>query len=148
MSPNPWMRSFRLRNSDFRFRIQDSSCFLIRNPKCEIVGGLSVAAEQPAKPGQPFDVDTVRVLAELMSKHDLSEIDMTRGEARLRLRRGPRRTVAAVAAPPVPVATPAPTSGPAPAPVPAPQGKKRIEIKSEAIGTFYARPKPDAKPYV
>ena len=101
-----------------------------------------MAADQTAKPGQPFEVETVRQLAEVMSQNDLSEIDLKHGDSRLRLRRGPRG-----AAPAAPVASSAPAAAAAP-PVPAAPVTKRIEIKSEAIGTFYSRPKPEAKPYV
>ena len=110
-----------------------------------MVGGVPVTSDQTAKPSQPFEVDTVRQLAELMTKHDLNEIDLTLGQSKLRLRRGAAGGLVTVPAPP-PVAPSAPAAtswG-----VPESPGKKRIEIKSEAIGTFYARPKPDAKPYV
>ena len=100
-----------------------------------------MTSDQTGKPGQSFEVDTVRQLAELMSKHDLNEIDLTHGTSKLRLRRGAAGGLVTV---PTAAATPLPA---APAPAPA-AGPKRIEIKSEAIGTFYSRPKPDAKPYV
>src|SRR5262245_52456505 len=104
-----------------------------------------MTSDQAGKPGQPFEVDTVRQLAELMCQHDLNEIALTHGAAKLRLRRGAAGglvtmpTAAATLPAQAPVAT---------APTHAAAAPKRIEIKSEAIGTFYARPKPDAKPYV
>jgi hypothetical protein len=48
------------------------------------------------QPPSPFDVQTIKHLVALMSRHDLSEIDLRDGPARLRLRRGPRRVVAQV----------------------------------------------------
>ena len=39
------------------------------------------------RPG-PFDVRTIEQLVALMSKHDLSEIDLRHGEQRINLRRG------------------------------------------------------------
>lgn len=108
-------------------------------------------AEDASKTPNPFDVQTIRHLVALMSRHDLSEIDLRDGSARLRLRRGPRR----VTAPPAPVvAAPAPAPAaapPAPAPVreePAKPTKALVEIKSPTPGTFYAKPNPDAEPYV
>jgi len=88
-----------------------------------------------------------------MRRHDLTEIDLRDGNQRICLRRGgipltasgvAPVTLAPVAAPPPPATTstanqPTAEAGPA---------KKLIEIRSEAVGTFYARPKPDAAPYV
>jgi acetyl-CoA carboxylase biotin carboxyl carrier protein len=109
-----------------------------------------LADDAPPSP-DPFDVRAIRYLVSLMSRHDLSEIDLRRGEVRIRLRRGqrvrgpglpppvspeppPRRPEA----PPAEV-TPAATAGPA---------RKLVDIKSPTVGTFYAQPNPDAPPYV
>jgi acetyl-CoA carboxylase biotin carboxyl carrier protein len=99
----------------------------------------------------PFDVGTIEQLIELMSKHDLSEIDLRAGEQRICLRRG-------VA---VPTAVPSASAGPVPAPAmglppkaaeavaaPSPPARQLIDIKSPAVGTFYAQEKPGAPPYV
>jgi acetyl-CoA carboxylase biotin carboxyl carrier protein len=112
-------------------------------------GEGKVADDVSRGPG-PFDVQTIKSLVALMSRHDLSEIDLREGELRIRLRRG--------------VHGPAPAPGPAAAPAqPAPAhaavvpadrpeadrpGKTLHLIKSPTPGTFYARPKPDAEPYV
>ena len=106
-------------------------------------------AKQPTPPG-PFDVGTVRELVELMDKFDLSEVDLNDGDQRIRLRRG--RPV--IAAPAQQLAyPPAPTHAPPPAPdrpaVTQPAaGKKLLEIKSELVGTFYAKPSPEKDDYV
>jgi len=104
-----------------------------------------------ANPPSPFDVQTIKHLVSLMSRHDLSEIDLRDGQARLRLRRGPRRVVApppAVA----PAAAPAPPVPAAPAPPareePARPARALVEIKSPTPGTFYAKPNPEAEPFV
>jgi acetyl-CoA carboxylase biotin carboxyl carrier protein len=99
---------------------------------------------------QPFDLQTIKALVGLMSRHDLSEIDLQQGEHRLRLRRGVRQKVAPVAfgAPLATSTAPesaAATAFPAAAEKPS---KKLLEIKSTTVGTFYARPKPEAPPYV
>jgi acetyl-CoA carboxylase biotin carboxyl carrier protein len=92
---------------------------------------------------RPFDVRTVRHLIKLMSRHDLSEIDLHEGDRRIRLRRG------SAAAPAVANAPPAAASAAAAAPPPAAKPEKQYHlIKSETPGTFYARPKPDAEAYV
>jgi acetyl-CoA carboxylase biotin carboxyl carrier protein len=106
-------------------------------------------ADEPSSVPNPFDVQTVRVLAGLMSRHDLSEIDLSDGGRRLRLRRGPRGRVAvlpphpapATVAPPAAVSAPAPTTNTAPA-------RRLIDIKSPGPGIFYASLKPDTPPYV
>jgi acetyl-CoA carboxylase biotin carboxyl carrier protein len=113
-----------------------------------------VADDANHKPN-PFDVGTIKNLVALMSRHDLSEIDLTVGDQRIRLRRGSRVVTAAPVAFPPATITPAPQPTPAAATTPnsAPAKEKParnlIEIKSEIIGTFYAKPDPDApEPFV
>jgi acetyl-CoA carboxylase biotin carboxyl carrier protein len=110
-------------------------------------------AKPPTKTPGPFDVATVRELVELMDKYDLGEVDLNDGDQRIRLRKS--RLMAAppaVAAAPVPtpiIAPAAPAAGGAAAgPAPAAGGKKLLEIKSELVGTFYAKPAPDRDDYV
>lgn len=113
-------------------------------------------ADEAQETPRPFDVRTIKFLVHLMSKHDLSELDLMEGTQRIRLRRGPR-VVAAPAVVPTVVAQPAPTAG-TPAPLPAqptttaPAEQKSatnlIEIKSPTVGTFYAQEKEGAAPYV
>jgi acetyl-CoA carboxylase biotin carboxyl carrier protein len=103
-------------------------------------------ADKPSSTPNPFDVQTVRLLARLMSHHDLSEIDLSDGSSRVRLRRGhhgPATVVSSLAAPPVAAA--AADSTPA---APAAPARTLIDIKSPGPGTFYSREKPEAAPYV
>jgi acetyl-CoA carboxylase biotin carboxyl carrier protein len=108
-------------------------------------------ADEASNPPSPFDVQTIRHLVSLMSRHDLSEIDLRDGQARLRLRRGPRRVVVPAAQAP-PVAAPMPPAPAATAPAareePARPAKALVEIKSPTPGTFYAKANPDAEPFV
>lgn len=109
---------------------------------------IRVAETNQQGPG-PFDVGTVRELVELMNTFDLSEVDLNDGDQRIRLRRGSRvlMTVPAMA----PVATAplgASAAPPATTAAPVPPGKKLLEIKSELVGTFYAKPAPDKDDYV
>jgi acetyl-CoA carboxylase biotin carboxyl carrier protein len=100
-------------------------------------------AKQPT-PG-PFDVVTVRELVELMDKFDLSEVDLNDGDQRIRLRRG---KLMATAQPALTHANqPPPVSQPSTLP-PAVVGKKLLEIKSELVGTFYAKADPTKDDYV
>jgi acetyl-CoA carboxylase biotin carboxyl carrier protein len=104
----------------------------------------------------PFDVRTIKDLVALMSRHDLSEIDLREGELRIRLRRGPHGQVSiAPTAIPVHAATPAPMATPAhPAPPSAGvestprSGKQLLEIKAPTPGTFYSSSSPDADAFV
>jgi acetyl-CoA carboxylase biotin carboxyl carrier protein len=96
-------------------------------------------------------VQTIKHLVALMSRHDLSEIDLSDGHARLRLRRGPRK----VAAPPAPVvavpaAVPVAPAAPQPAAREEPKrpAKAALEIKSPGPGVFYPKPNPESPPYV
>jgi acetyl-CoA carboxylase biotin carboxyl carrier protein len=103
----------------------------------------------------PFDVRTIKDLVGLMSRHDLSEIDLREGDLRIRLRRGPRKTAVALA----PAASPTPAAPPPPASVPNPAtaakpvedtkpAKTLVAIKSPTPGTFYMSPSPDAEAFV
>jgi acetyl-CoA carboxylase biotin carboxyl carrier protein len=112
-----------------------------------------LVAEDPSIQPGPFNVKTIEFLVALMSKHDISEIDLSEGEQRVRLRRGNR--VVAAAAPALVQAPPPSSSVPPPIPsVAIPEkvekvSRNLIEIKSPAIGTFYPREKPDSpQPYV
>ena len=100
----------------------------------------------------PFDVHTIRQLVVLMSRHDLSEIDLRHGSTRICLRRGAQ--VQTVSTPVTMTALPA-LPGPMVSPVPAPKAEEATApsktyhvIKSTLVGTFYQRPSPDAEPYV
>jgi acetyl-CoA carboxylase biotin carboxyl carrier protein len=120
-------------------------------------------SENGSKIGSPFDVQTVRQLVALMSRHDLSEIDLREGDLRIRLRRGPTTGGNASAMPigasmPVgPMAmsmphmsavAPAPPGGVAAAENGAKPSRTLHEIKSPTPGTFYAASSPDTEAFV
>jgi acetyl-CoA carboxylase biotin carboxyl carrier protein len=112
-----------------------------------------MAAEDGSRAPSPFDVQTIRSLVALMSRHDLSEIDLREGDQRIRLRRGQLGPVAAAPAAPQ---MPAPTGHAAPTPTapttdaqPAkPPAKALHTITCPTPGTFYAAPNPNEKPFV
>jgi acetyl-CoA carboxylase biotin carboxyl carrier protein len=102
------------------------------------------------KPGapRPFDVKTVEHLIGLMAQHDLTEIALQEGEHKIRLRKAGPAPVLAPAYPP-PTHYPAnPGTHAGPAADAAPAGRSLHEIKSEMVGTFYSRPKPDKDDFV
>src|SRR5262245_13179735 len=82
-----------------------------------------------------------------MSEHDLSEIMLEIETGQLRLRRGARAMIANVPVAAPPAAMTLPAAAPA-GPASSKPTRNLTEIKSEAIGTFYARANPDAEPYV
>lgn len=91
-----------------------------------------------------MDIEDIKQLVQLMVDNDLSELDVSDGERRISLKRGPTGlpVVAAGAMPAVAApGAPAPAGPVAPAEV-------LLEIKSPMVGTFYAAPSPDSEPYV
>jgi acetyl-CoA carboxylase biotin carboxyl carrier protein len=107
-----------------------------------------VATDPSPGARRPFDVKTIEHLIGLMAQHDLTEIALREGEQTIRLRKaGP------VPAYPPPIHYQTPPIGPQP-PLktgedkPDPPPKKHHEIKSEMVGTFYSRPKPDKDDFV
>ena len=103
-------------------------------------------------------IDEIRELLRLFNESGVGELELQRGENRLRIRRfegerqpaftmiSPSATPAAPeAAPPAPAATPASAPAPAPAPEPEPT---TILVKSPIVGTFYESSSPDAPPFV
>ncbi|MDD4062067.1 MAG: acetyl-CoA carboxylase biotin carboxyl carrier protein [Kiritimatiellae bacterium] len=109
------------------------------------VAKTSSVPQTPAK-GMMADVQN---LMEMMSAHDVTEIDIKDGVRRISLKRG--GLVAPVMA--APMGAPMHFAAPAAAPAPAAEAKdaapaeKFIEIKSPMVGTFYAAPSPDSDPY-
>lgn len=100
----------------------------------------------------PFDLEKLRQLIELMEKHGLSEVSLRRGEEQWRLRRGGRPEPVLMAAPvqaaPLPAAI-APAAPVAAVAAPAADASDRgIEIKSPTVGTFYSSPTPEEPPFV
>ena len=102
----------------------------------------------------PFDPELVRELATLLADTDLTEIEVEKGDLRIRV----ARSLAAQVTLPMPQAYAAPmpapsaaqaTTAPAAAPVaPASAKEHPGAVPSPMVGTAYRRPSPDAKPFV
>jgi acetyl-CoA carboxylase biotin carboxyl carrier protein len=97
----------------------------------------------------PFDAESVRELAKLLAETDLTEIEVQKGDMRVRVARNVNVTVSA----PV-VAASAPRAdgeshpqAPA-APVANDAERKQKTVTSPMVGTAYRRPSPEAKPFV
>ena len=96
-----------------------------------------------------MNVKEIREILELLKGTDVSELEVSRGENVLKVRRG------AVLEPrPLPASRPAsepPQPPPAPAAIPKPEYPPKAaakEIVSPIVGTFYRAPAPDAAPFV
>lgn len=100
-----------------------------------------------------IDASLVRQLAEILNETDLTEVEVERGELRIRV----AREVTVNAAPVQYAAAPAPAAAPA-APVAAPAAmpsdpativaRAGEEVKSPMVGTAYLQPSPEAAPFV
>jgi acetyl-CoA carboxylase biotin carboxyl carrier protein len=121
-----------------------------------IRNGLRVRAKStpddlPQGDASPIDADLVRQLAELVSETDLAEIEIEKGDLRIRLTRH-HRAGKAVAAP-MPAASPVTVvQSPAVVQSPGPAAQAEIDpaslVKSPMVGTVYRRANPESKPFV
>lgn len=114
--------------------------------------GDSMAGEKRA--ADVFDLKRLRDLVELMKEHDLHEVDLKQDKQHIRLARGGQLVQAS---PVVPSALP--SALPSAAPVAAAEQKLAaastsedsssiVTIDSPMVGTFYAKPNPDAETFV
>ncbi|MFN4297411.1 MAG: acetyl-CoA carboxylase biotin carboxyl carrier protein [Brevundimonas sp.] len=107
----------------------------------------------PNDPAGEIDTALVRQLADILNDTELTEIEVERGDLKIRVAR--ELTVAAApvqyAAAPVQAAPPA---APAAAPASMPSdpativSRKGEEVKSPMVGTAYLKPSPEAPPFV
>ena len=102
----------------------------------------------------PIEPALVRELAELLAATDLSEIEVEKGDLRIRVARqtasavvqyAPAPPAAVMAPPPVPTAL---VSGGASAPAAASIKDHPGAVTSPMVGTAYRRPSPEAKAFV
>lgn len=93
--------------------------------------------------GPIFDLEHIRELAELMKSAELSELEMADEGRQIRLRRGADGQVFAAPAPAAPSAAAAPAAADDEA-----DESNIAYITAPMVGTFYARPNPNATPYV
>ena len=101
-----------------------------------------------------MDLRKLKTLIDLVSESNVSELEITEAEGKVRIVKGPVGGPVAVAAP-VMVAAPVPAA-PAQAPAAAPGSPAAAEpaaisghiVKSPMVGTFYTASSPEAKPFV
>ncbi len=96
---------------------------------------------------EPIDTALVRELAGILNDTDLTEIEVERGELRIRVAREITTQVHAVHAP-APVAAAAPAAAAPVAAPAAPAAPKGDLVKSPMVGTVYLSAQPGAPPFV
>jgi acetyl-CoA carboxylase biotin carboxyl carrier protein len=117
------------------------------------------AANKPAVRTAPqIDPELVRIIARLVGDSDLSEIEVQKGDLRIRAARISTHAHGAggatIALPPHHASPAPPTAQIAPAklqPSPAPEAPAADyvdAVKSPMVGTAYLRPNPDSKPFI
>jgi len=90
-----------------------------------------------------MDMDEIKELVRLMVDNELSELDVSDGENKVKLKRGAGGEPVMVAAPAAPMQAAAQTDSAEPV-----DTEEFIEIKSPMVGTFYNTADPDSEPYV
>lgn len=105
-----------------------------------------------------IDIHKIAKLIEIVSKSDVSEINLKQGEEELKITRekAVAQSVQTVIAAPVAASAPAPVqavaAAPAPAPAAAPAASATPDaaklMKSPMVGTFYRSASPTAAPFV
>jgi acetyl-CoA carboxylase biotin carboxyl carrier protein len=103
--------------------------------------------------------DEIKELIQLVNETGVAELEVQRGESRVRIRRSntpaPQEILLAPSAPavvaaPIPAVVAAPQQGPVLSVAsPTPQGEADLVlVKSPIVGTFYEAPSPDSPPFV
>ena len=99
-----------------------------------------------------MDLRKLKTLIDLVSESNVSELEITEAEGKVRIVKGGGAVVQQVAAPvataPVAVATPAAQPAAPTAAAPAPQAPTGHVVKSPMVGTFYRASAPGAKSFV
>jgi acetyl-CoA carboxylase biotin carboxyl carrier protein len=114
---------------------------------------MSRTSSPAAKPvrtgesGEKIDAKLVREIATLLSESDLTEIEVEKGDLRIRVARQVVAAPVYAQAPAVAAATVA-VAAAAPAETPASLADHADALKSPMVGTVYLRPSPDSKPFI
>ncbi len=106
-----------------------------------------------------MDLRKLKTLIDLVSESNISELEITEAEGKVRIVKAGTAAVMVAAPPPITVAAPTPAPAPAPAqasaaaaaaaaPEPAAAPPAARVVKSPMVGTFYRSASPGAKPFV
>jgi acetyl-CoA carboxylase biotin carboxyl carrier protein len=96
----------------------------------------------------PFDADSVRQLANLLTETDLTEIEVQKGDLRVRVARNVTLPLAIAPAVPIAAAPEASSSTTLPRAAEDEAQRKENTVTSPMVGTAYRRPAPEARPFV
>ena len=112
-----------------------------------------VAKSTSVKHSSAIDTDLVEVLARLLGKTELSEIEVQKGDLRIKVQRGGGMATQAFHVSSPVHHTPAPQAAPASVAPPLaasskPEAPHPGAVASPMVGTAYRRPSPDAKAFV
>jgi acetyl-CoA carboxylase biotin carboxyl carrier protein len=102
-----------------------------------------------------MDLRKLKTLIDLVSESNVSELEITEAEGKVRIVKGGGAVMSAVApvmqmapAGPAPVAAPTPAAAAEPAAAPAPAAPTGHALKSPMVGTFYRSSSPGSKAFV
>jgi len=96
-----------------------------------------------------MDLRKLKTLIDLVSESNVSELEITEAEGKVRIVKGGPAMVQAVAAPVgMPMAAPVAAPALAAAPAPVAEAPKGHTVKSPMVGTFYRASAPGAKSFV
>jgi acetyl-CoA carboxylase biotin carboxyl carrier protein len=107
-----------------------------------------------------MDLRKLKTLIDLVAESGISELEITEGEGKVRIVKGPgpapigympapmQMPAPVAAAPAMPVAAPAPAAPAAPAAESAPAAPTGHIVKSPMVGTFYRSANPNSSPFV
>jgi len=101
----------------------------------------------------------LRELIEFLIEKDITEIELERGDVKVRIKRGPPEAASAPAdriitvhpatvAPPSPIPAGTPPAAPAAAPLPEKPEEGLHMVHSPIVGTYYESPSPGSPPFV
>ena len=111
-----------------------------------------MAEKKSTAQNKTSETKLIRELAEILNETDLSEIEMKRGDLKIRVSKHSGQMISAVAptmAPAPIAAAPSPVAAVAAAAEPAADVSNHPgAVKSPMVGTAYIRPSPDAAPFV
>ena len=109
------------------------------------------ASKPASKPARSPLLEEVEALAELLRRHDLTELEVEQEHSRILVRRAADGMIT-VGASPHAMAAPAASSAAPAAGAPAPKAEKSdgnvSYVTSPFVGTFYRSPSPDTAPFV
>ena len=103
---------------------------------------------EPATSERPFETALVAEVVQLLSASDLTEIEVEKGDLRIRVARIPAAVMHTATAPRAEVAVNSASQALPQAAEPAGQGKHPDALTSPMVGTAYRRPSPGAKTFV